>query len=137
MILSMKYILIFLFSLATLSVSGEGINAGVGRKCITPPLPFWLTGYAFRDKPSTEVLHDLWTKAVVFEDRPGNRVAIVTCDLLPTGSRSLMAIPATYSMSSVRFLLYFATACRSERLKLKMDCYARETLYSQQILAGN
>jgi len=55
--------------------------AGVGRVKITPELPMWLSGYAGREKPATEVLQDLWAKALVLEDGK-NRVVIVTTDLL-------------------------------------------------------
>lgn len=78
----MKKILILLLFLVTSTLTGAEIKVGVARKTITPQLPFWLTGYASRDKPSTEVLHDLWAKAVVFEEKPDNRVVIVTTDLL-------------------------------------------------------
>jgi len=56
--------------------------AGMGRIKITPALPMWLSGYAGREKPATEVLQDLWAKALVLEDGAGNRVVIVTTDLL-------------------------------------------------------
>jgi len=56
--------------------------AGTGRIKITPELPMWLSGYAGREKPATEVLQDLWAKALVLEDGAGNRVVIVTTDLL-------------------------------------------------------
>ncbi len=78
----MKKILILLLFLVTTTITGAEIKVGVARKAITPQLPFWLTGYASRDKPSTEVLHELWAKAVVLEEKPGNRVVIVTTDLL-------------------------------------------------------
>lgn len=78
----MKKILVFLLFLITATLIGAEIKVGTARKTITPQLPFWLTGYASRDKPSAEVLHDLWAKAVVFEEKPDNRVIIVTTDLL-------------------------------------------------------
>jgi neutral ceramidase len=78
----MKYILSLLLFLVSFALSGADIKAGVARKSITPSLPFWLTGYASRDKPSTYVLHDLWAKAIVFEEKPDNYVVIVTTDLL-------------------------------------------------------
>ena len=78
----MKKILILLLFLIAATLNGAEIKAGVARKTITPQLPFWLTGYAFRDKPSTEVLHDLWAKAIVFEENSGRRVVIVTTDIL-------------------------------------------------------
>lgn len=78
----MKKILILLLFLIAATLNGAEIKAGVARKTITPQLPFWLTGYAFRDKPSSEVLHDLWAKAIVFEENSGRRVVIVTTDIL-------------------------------------------------------
>src|ERR1700759_2525490 len=56
--------------------------AGTGRIKITPTLPMWLSGYAGREKPATEVLQDLWAKALVLEDGKKNKVVIVTTDLL-------------------------------------------------------
>ncbi len=78
----MKYIITLFLFLSALTLSGAEIKAGTGRKSITPQLPAWLTGYAVRDRPSAEVLHDLWAKAIVFEENSGNRVVIVTTDLL-------------------------------------------------------
>ncbi|MFZ0281074.1 MAG: neutral/alkaline non-lysosomal ceramidase N-terminal domain-containing protein [Bacteroidales bacterium] len=59
-----------------------GFSAGLGRKTITPETPVWLSGYAARTKPSTEVLHDLWAKALVIEDEKDNRIIIVTLDII-------------------------------------------------------
>jgi hypothetical protein len=39
-------------------------EAGVGRVKITPPTPFWMSGYAARTHPSEGVLQDLWAKAL-------------------------------------------------------------------------
>jgi hypothetical protein len=58
-----------------------GLRAGVGRVKITPALPMWLSGYAGRDQPATEVLQDIWAKVLVVEDGK-DRVVIVTTDLL-------------------------------------------------------
>lgn len=74
----MKITLILIFLLFSYLLTGAEIKVGVARKIITPQTPFWLTGFASRDKPSTEVLHDLWAKAVVFEEKPGSYVVIVT-----------------------------------------------------------
>jgi len=52
------------------------------QKIITPPAPVWLTGYANREKPATGVVQDLWAKAVLIQDISGNRVVIITTDLL-------------------------------------------------------
>lgn len=67
-----------------------GLLAGTGRIKITPELPMWLSGYAGREKPATEVLQDLWAKVLVLEEIPPahartvpiSRIVIVTTDLL-------------------------------------------------------
>jgi hypothetical protein len=60
----------------------QGLRAGVGRAVITPELPAWLSGYASRTEPATEVLHDLWAKALVLDDGAGGRAVVVTTDLI-------------------------------------------------------
>jgi hypothetical protein len=57
-------------------------EAGVGRVRITPPTPFWMSGYAARTHPSEGVLQDLWAKALAIRDGEGNRVVLVTADLI-------------------------------------------------------
>jgi neutral ceramidase len=92
----MKWILGVLVLLG-LSAKAQ-LVAGTGRVKITPALPMWLSGYAGREKPATEVLQDLWAKALVLEEDASspssrsppasrsngrkNRVVIVTTDLL-------------------------------------------------------
>ncbi|MDD3725314.1 MAG: hypothetical protein PHV83_07305, partial [Bacteroidales bacterium] len=44
---------------------------GVGKVKITPEFPMWMAGYASRTTPSEGVLHDLWAKAIVFQDQKG------------------------------------------------------------------
>ncbi len=61
---------------------GAGIEAGVARVRITPDGPIWMSGYAVRNKPSEGVLLDLWAKALALKDEKGNRVVIVTTDLI-------------------------------------------------------
>jgi len=78
----MRKILIVAFLLITCSLWGADMRVGIASKVITPQLPFWLTGYGSRTKPSTEVMHDVWAKALVFEENAGSRVIIVTTDLL-------------------------------------------------------
>jgi neutral ceramidase len=79
--IEMRKILVIVFLLISCTLSGEDFKVGIARKDITPPLPFWLTGYT-RSKKSSEVLHPLWAKAVVFEETPKSRVVIVTTDIL-------------------------------------------------------
>jgi neutral ceramidase len=57
-------------------------RAGVARKVITPTGTIWMSGYAARTRPSEDILHDLWAKALALEDAQGGRVVIVTADLI-------------------------------------------------------
>ena len=57
-------------------------KAGTATAKITPQQPMWMAGYAARKKPSEGVTQDLFAKALVLEDQTGNRVAIVTLDLI-------------------------------------------------------
>src|SRR5450759_3456430 len=68
--------------LAAVLLPAAGFRAGVGRVKITPEQPIWLSGYASRNHPSEGVLHDLWGKALAIEDGQGQRVVIVTTDLI-------------------------------------------------------
>lgn len=68
--------------LLTLSVAAKPLKAGLARAVITPEQPTWLSGYAARIKPSEGKLHDIWVKALALEDERGNRVVLVTSDIL-------------------------------------------------------
>lgn len=59
-----------------------GWKAGAVKIAITPTESMWMAGYAARTKPSEGVVHDLWAKALVLEDGRGERMAIVTLDLI-------------------------------------------------------
>ncbi|MDW8309476.1 MAG: neutral/alkaline non-lysosomal ceramidase N-terminal domain-containing protein, partial [Verrucomicrobiales bacterium] len=63
------------------AVAGE-FRAGVARVNITPPMPFYLSGYAARTNPATSVRTDLWAKALALQDRNGTRLVLVTADLI-------------------------------------------------------
>lgn len=78
----LKSILIVLLLVIPCITWGAEIKAGIASRVITPRLPFWLSGYGSRTKPSTEVLHDVWAKALVLEENPDSRIVIVTTDLL-------------------------------------------------------
>ena len=93
----MKKLVIVALLLITSGLWGADLKVGVASRVITPNLPFWLTGYASRTKPSTEVLHDLWAKAVVLEENPVSKVIIVTTDLLGLSHEVSEAIAARVS----------------------------------------
>jgi len=57
-------------------------KVGVARVPITPPVPFWLTGYAARTNAASSVRTDLWAKALALQDSRRGRVVIVTTDLI-------------------------------------------------------
>ncbi|MFA7172932.1 MAG: neutral/alkaline non-lysosomal ceramidase N-terminal domain-containing protein [Kiritimatiellia bacterium] len=70
-----------LFAVGTLL--GAELRVGIGRAIMTPDTqPVYLAGYAARTTPSTGMLHHVWAKALVFEDSPSNRVALITLDLV-------------------------------------------------------
>ncbi len=60
----------------------ESYKAGLAKVVITPDKPTWMAGYASRNKPSEGEIHDLYAKAIAITDSRGNRVVIVTTDLL-------------------------------------------------------
>jgi neutral ceramidase len=57
-------------------------QAGLGREQISPPLPSWLSGYASRSRPATNLQTELWAKALALQDPNGNRLVLVTTDLI-------------------------------------------------------
>jgi neutral ceramidase len=57
-------------------------QAGVARVKITPPTPFWMSGYAARTHPSEGVEQELWAKALALRDGKGRQVVLVTTDLI-------------------------------------------------------
>lgn len=60
----------------------KGWRAGVARAIITPEEPMWMAGYASRDHVSEGTLVDLWAKVLAIEDTKGEKVVLVTTDLL-------------------------------------------------------
>jgi len=57
-------------------------KVGLATAKITPEVPVFTAGYASRNKPFEKVEHDLWAKALVLEDKVGQRAVIVTSDIL-------------------------------------------------------
>jgi len=74
---------VLLISIVTIATAQEVVwRAGLARINITPELPIWLSGYASRNRPATDVLDDLWAKALVIEAANGKRALLVTMDLI-------------------------------------------------------
>ncbi|MCA9111152.1 MAG: neutral/alkaline non-lysosomal ceramidase N-terminal domain-containing protein [Planctomycetaceae bacterium] len=74
-----------LIAVASLSLlnfaSAAEWQVGLGSVVITPESPTWLSGYGSRDHAAEGKVHDLFAKAVAFEDERGERLVLVTCDL--------------------------------------------------------
>jgi len=70
--------------LALLGSVGLGAEwqVGVAKVDITPTEPVWMAGYASRDHPAEGTVHPLWAKALVIEDSGGEKVVILTTDLI-------------------------------------------------------
>lgn len=58
------------------------LKAGLAKIVITPETKIWMAGYAARNKPAEGKIHDLHAKALALMDASGNRVVLVTADLL-------------------------------------------------------
>jgi len=63
-------------------VLAADFRAGAARVKITPPTPFWMSGYAARTHPSEGVEQELWAKALALRDPGGHQVVLVTTDLI-------------------------------------------------------
>lgn len=57
-------------------------KAGVASAVITPKRPLPMSGYSARKEPAEGTEQDLFAKALAMEDGQGNRVVIVTMDLI-------------------------------------------------------
>ena len=74
-----------LFVFAVFSISSTQAaewKAGKAAVVITPEEPVWMGGYGGRTKPFEGKTHDLYVKALAIDDPEGNRVVIVTADIL-------------------------------------------------------
>lgn len=64
------------------SAVAQDFKAGLAKVVITPEKPVWMAGYAARNKPSQGKVHELYAKALALTDGRGNRLVLVTTDLL-------------------------------------------------------
>jgi hypothetical protein len=62
--------------------AAESWKAGAAKVVITPSRPMWMSGYSGRDHAAEGKLHDLWAKALVVEDPAGERLLLITLDLV-------------------------------------------------------
>ena len=63
-------------------IGHEGWKAGIATVKITPQEGIWMAGYASRTQGAQGKIHDLWAKAVFLSDAAGNRLVLVSSDLL-------------------------------------------------------
>jgi len=67
---------------STVGLAGQSVlKAGCAKIGITPPVGVWLSGYGHRNKPSDDILDELYAKALVL-DNGRDKIAIVSTDLL-------------------------------------------------------
>ena len=75
-------LLVAMLAASRIVAAEPGWKAGIAVKVITPSEPMWMAGYGNRNKPAEGVAQDLFAKALVLEDRSGQKAVIVTSDLL-------------------------------------------------------
>lgn len=66
----------------TASAADPVFKAGVARANITPKEYMWMAGYGSRNKIAEGKAHDLFAKALAIEDSHGQRLVLVTTDLI-------------------------------------------------------
>lgn len=57
-------------------------RVGTAKTTITPTEPMWMAGFGFRDEPAAGVEEDLHVRALAIEDGHGNRVVVLSVELL-------------------------------------------------------
>jgi neutral ceramidase len=75
-------LLTFLTALPPAHAANAEWKVGLAQVKITPEHPVFLAGYASRNKPFTKVEAHLYAKALALEDNQGQRVVLVTSDLI-------------------------------------------------------
>lgn len=76
------WIVLFLGMSSLQAAEPSGWQAGAARVDTTPAKPVWMSGYASRSSPSQGVEHPLAAKALALADPQGNKVVLVTCDII-------------------------------------------------------
>src|SRR5262245_19674104 len=72
-------------------------RVGLAQAKITPEKPVFMAGYASRTKPFDKVAADLFVKALMLEDRDGQRALLVTSDVI--GFHAAIAEPVCQRIS--------------------------------------
>lgn len=72
--------------MATPACGETPFKVGMAREEITPQEPMWMSGYGSRDRPADGKLTELWAKAIAIQDAAGERVVLVTLDLVGIGA---------------------------------------------------
>lgn len=75
-------LIIFVICCSEIGAWAASPRAGVAQIDITPNGSIWLSGYAARTRPSEGVLQRLHAKALAIEDGRGERVVLVSMDLI-------------------------------------------------------
>jgi len=73
---------VFVLFVASVPLLAADFQAGVAKLKITPPTPFWMSGYSGRTNQSIGIFQDLWARALAVRDGKGQRAVIVTTDLI-------------------------------------------------------
>ncbi len=74
--------------------AAPGWKAGAASAVITPKRPLRMSGYAARKEPAEGTEQELFAKALAIEDCDGNRVVILTMDLIGVIDRLRTAVAA-------------------------------------------
>lgn len=89
--------------------SAQNWKAGSAKVVITPQKPLWMAGYGSRNHVSEGVLTDLKAKALALEDSNGNKVVLITADLLgfpkKVSDRIRDGIEAKYGLKRSQIIL--------------------------------
>jgi hypothetical protein len=107
-------------------------KVGLAQVKITPEQPVFLAGYASRNHPFEKVETDLFAKALVLEDRAGQRAVLVTSDLI--GFPAALTEPICRRISEKtglqreRVLLTVSHVHTGPQLSLKAQAHGSMTL---------
>ena len=86
-------------------------RVGIARAVITPDKPVWLAGYGSKRAPDGK-LHDLWMKALAFEDQEAHRAVLVTSDFqgVPKimSDRVFARVKAEYQLERHQVMITFS-----------------------------